>query len=1054
MRITSILLVSLAAAASMTAQTGSVIPDSQIPRDQVQRDWVNFETHPIQPIALSNDQSLLMCINQPAGRLVIFNAADRSVSGVVRTGPGVVSVVPRPGTNEVFLVDAVAGAVSVLDLGLRSIVKTIRVGAQPHGLVFTPSGDRAYVACSAIDRVDVIDLRTGSGTAYGVVNQIAIPAKNPRAIAYLGGKVWVASLLSGNNTSVVSPGANPGATSVKKVTAQNGGSGFQSPLPDRDILAITPHPTNPALDVLDPTATVTAVGTSLFNLHDAAGALWVPNTDALNADVIGEKNFVGGQVVRNQLTKVTIPGGATTVYSLDLPPAGSAPCAQPTGMAYDPVNGSLFVCGYGSDTVAVLNASTGTWRGQVALPAAPGFRTGPRCALYDSTRKLVYVLNKAADTLSVIDAAATPTLLTTVSLGLDPTPAPIKRGRGHLINANHSLSGTGSCASCHVDGHLDGLGWDLSAFLDPVGTQTPMYEQDRKGPMVTQSLRGLRETLPYHWRGERATLESFNPAFVGLLKRPQELTSAEFADFRAYIESLTYSPNPRQSSDRTYTTTQRMGAAIYMSTPVVSNLACNGCHALPLGTQGEPLFDVPGNELSRSFVVPHLRGVVDKLSPAFFVGGNFQYRPETGFGLLHSGFFATLEVLTPLQANGDFMSLFIPLSQTERTLVGGFVSALDTGLAPATAFQATVNQQNAGSFSTDLTYLTSQADLGNCDIAAFANFRISPTQSVKRGYAYDRTSHQFWSTTISEGLNQPALLVGLASLGMGEVTFVGLPVGMGWRFGVDEDMDWLQDDDEAARGCNGDVSDKDLDGFPDGWEVARGMNPTQFDSSANDTQAPVIFGAQLVYQTTNVAKYRVDTSEPTRLLVTTTVNNVTTSTVVSPADPGPDFQMSHMVVVQGLSAGQAATISIQATDPAGNSSASSVSLVAQSQNFPSLHVGSLTVQVTTDPASQTATATIQVGVASETGALLANMNVEARIYLEVGGVLTEPFATPSNHMVTAANGIATFTGTFTLPPPNNRKLHVAVWDVSEPVFPPVRAYVEARDVLNYANAGF
>jgi hypothetical protein len=38
-----------------------------------------------------------------------------------------------------------------------------------------------------------------------------------------------------------------------------------------------------------------------------------------------------------------------------------------------------------------------------------------------------------------------------------------------------------------------------------------------KGPMITQTLRGLSATQKLHWRGDRATLAEFNPTFRDLM---------------------------------------------------------------------------------------------------------------------------------------------------------------------------------------------------------------------------------------------------------------------------------------------------------------------------------------------------------------------------------------------------------------------------------------------------------------------------------------------------------------------------------------------------------
>jgi YVTN family beta-propeller protein len=144
---------------------------------------------------------------------------------------------------------------------------------------------------------------------------------------------------------------------------------------------------------------------------------------------------------------------------------------------------------------------------------AVGF--GPAGLALDSKRQRLYVLNHFDATLSVVNLR-TRQAIATVSLRHDPTPAVVKQGRPFLYDAAlTSRNGDLSCATCHVFGDLDGLAWDLG---DPAGqtidypvrlkNTQPLAEPRQalhplKGPMVTQSLRGLAATGPFHWRGDR-----------------------------------------------------------------------------------------------------------------------------------------------------------------------------------------------------------------------------------------------------------------------------------------------------------------------------------------------------------------------------------------------------------------------------------------------------------------------------------------------------------------------------------------------------------------------
>lgn len=54
------------------------------------------------------------------------------------------------------------------------------------------------------------------------------------------------------------------------------------------------------------------------------------------------------------------------------------------------------------------------------------------------------------------------------------------------------------------------------------------------------------------------------------------------------------------------------------------------------------------------------------------------------------------------------------------------------------------------------------------------------------------------------------------------------------RMDVDEDGDWLSDDEETALSTDAEDVDSDLDGMPDGWEVDHGLDPTDVTDDVED----------------------------------------------------------------------------------------------------------------------------------------------------------------------------------------------------------------------------
>src|SRR5262249_53891557 len=138
-------------------------------------------------------------------------------------------------------------------------------------------------------------------------------------------------------------------------------------------------------------------------------------------------------------------------------------------------------------------------------------------------------------------------------IGFDPTPDEIVNGRRMFYKSSVTSShGDQACATCHLFGDTDDLPWDLGdpagAFVpppDPNPLQLEGFDPER-GPMVTQSLRGMTATEPLHWRGDRSNLTAFDPAFVSLLGSTTTLSDSEMAAFNAFVMPLTYPPNPNQ----------------------------------------------------------------------------------------------------------------------------------------------------------------------------------------------------------------------------------------------------------------------------------------------------------------------------------------------------------------------------------------------------------------------------------------------------------------------------------------------------------------------------
>lgn len=218
-----------------------------------------------------------------------------------------------------------------------------------------------------------------------------------------------------------------------------------------------------------------------------------------------------------------------------------------------------FVSGMGSNNVIIIDPAGNRLTGTQPIEVGEG----PTGLVLDGPRGVLYVLNRFSNSLTVANLTGA---LTEIPFH-DPTPLAAKGGRKHLFDT-HKSSGLGqaACASCHIDGDLDGLGWDLgdpsgqvravhglnidrvgqkvASAAGPPNEDTTQRFHPMKGPMVTQSLRDIIGKEPFHWRGDKKGLEEFNGAFTHLQNDDVTLSAAEMGQFEDYLETLWYPPNP------------------------------------------------------------------------------------------------------------------------------------------------------------------------------------------------------------------------------------------------------------------------------------------------------------------------------------------------------------------------------------------------------------------------------------------------------------------------------------------------------------------------------
>jgi len=670
-------------------------------------------------------------------------------------------------------------------------------------------------------------------------------------------------------------------------------------LPDRDVFAIDADADPPVAVDGSPSCSDGAgcwahVGTSLFNMavNPVTGKIYVSNTDAQNhvrfegpgtlaAPVKpgGEPPTVQGNLAQSRIT--VLDGASVTPihlnnhidYSVLPAPAGvkEKSLATPLGMAISSDGNTLYVAAFGSGKIGIFDTTelendTFTPNSASHIQLSGGGPTG--LALRGDR---LYALTRFDNSISVVDTTNN-SEIQTVALH-NPEPASVVDGRPFLYDAfETSSNGEASCSSCHLFGDMDDLAWDLgnpdddqkpndndfvNVPLNHCGL-LPCVFHPIKGPMTTQSLRGLEGMGPQHWRGDREgnaefSFNAFNGAFPNLLGRSGELTVAEMQTFTDFALQLRYPPNPSRQLDNSRRRQEDDGFDTYHEPATDIVASCHDCHTLTpslgfFGTAGLSTFDAE----PQHFKVPHLRNAYQKLGmfgepepdPASIPGvgsakpfdGPYNHTGDQirGFGFIHDG---SVDHLFRFLSAGIFQ-----LNQNEQADLEAFIVAMPTDLAPIVGQQVTLTSGNRSAVDPRIDLMIQRAStdflskvlvslnggpVTECDVIAKLN-----EGSAQRGYLRQ-----------SSGLFKPdgggppitdGALRDKAQIAGQEVTYTCAPPGSGYRMGIDRDEDRLLDGVETDTdvylspfdtGTDPALADSDGDGFDDGVEVRLGTDP-------------------------------------------------------------------------------------------------------------------------------------------------------------------------------------------------------------------------------------
>ncbi|MBS2025115.1 MAG: hypothetical protein JST92_22170, partial [Deltaproteobacteria bacterium] len=649
------------------------------------------------------------------------------------------------------------------------------------------------------------------------------------------------------------------------------------------------------------TATWAHVGTKLFNLavNPVSGAVYVSNTESRNDLRFEGPGQYAGKTLQGHLaeSRITVLSGAQVLprhlnkhidYSVLPAPAGTSEysLASPLDLVVSADGATLYVAAFGSGKVGVLPTSALEADTFDPVAASAHYLTitggGPSGLALDDARQRLYVSTRFDDGLSLVDLA---THAETAHLTFHtPEVAKVIAGRRFLYDAQLSSSnGEASCASCHMFGDTDHLAWDLgNPDADTVDTPVNIKLaagarggingsgdvaklHPMKGPMTTQTLRGLVNHGAMHWRGDRVdgffgrdprevppfdsslSFKNFIVAFQGLVGRGTQFDVDDMKSFTDFALRLVMPPNPVRNLDNSLTDAQARGKKHSMGREALASapgapadcdakgypttnghfsdgvglatlgFTCQGCHTLSpadgyFGTDGQSSFEA----LPQTNKIPQLRNLYTKV-------GMFGVAPESsahggtstnqgpqvrGFGFTNDGSVDTLFEFLQARVFDSNQGGRIGFTggDAQRRDVEQYLLAFDSDLAPIVGQQITLDAASTQEVNdrVDLLIARAQAPFESAVLGANVTECDLVVHGVVDGRqaAFSLRKDGTFDRDDGDGTISAADLRALAAKAGQALTFTCVPPGWGIR-ALDRDLDGVKN---ALDACPDDAT--------------------------------------------------------------------------------------------------------------------------------------------------------------------------------------------------------------------------------------------------------
>ena len=537
-------------------------------------------------LAARPDGAELWIACEASDTVIVVDARTSRKVAEIEVGGQPNDVTFHPAGRVAYVTNRLDDTLSVVDVGSRREIRTVAGGDEPHGVLTDRGGKYIFVVNTGIDSISVIDSET-----FEEIKRLSA-SRSPWSLALSpdGKRISV--------TNTLSRFVEPRTPSLSEVTEI-----------DVEYLVVVDRREVPAANLLQGIAWHPSGEYALFTLNRTKNL--VPMTRLLQ-----------GWTITNGMGILWKDGTVDQVL-LDHPDI----CfPDPADVTITPNGAHALVTSSGSNRVAIVDLEKLTAMIKGATPyerrrvypnhvgkptefvvAFVETENSPRGVLCSADNRTAWVVNALSDSVTVIDLEKREAA-GHIELGGSQEISRVRRGEILFHSANITFRRQFSCHTCHPDGHIDGITYDIEP--DGIGVS----------PVDNRTLRGILDTAPFKWEGTNPTLQrQCGPRLAVFFTRINPLTPDELVALENNICTIPRPPNRYRALGAPLTEAQRRGRAMFERTrtndgrtiPVEGR--CKTCHPPPLFTDGR-VHDVgTKTELDREhlFDAPHLMNIYD-----------------------------------------------------------------------------------------------------------------------------------------------------------------------------------------------------------------------------------------------------------------------------------------------------------------------------------------------------------------------------------------------------------------------------------------------------------